>query len=261
MPKNCAKRSCLTLQSLKKIACKLNKDERYNKKKINIKKYNRVNKEKLVKLIQKKINCDANLDFCILKKEDEFYNELFDVLKPKGPINKNEWLSSINITDVMTQYEKKHKDFNFLGPYPIDFLQLFNELSSLNVKKLCKNKKKIGIIWNTDVSSGPGIHWISLFLNMNDRTICFFDSVGTSPPLPIINLIKEIINQSIKMGCPLKLVINKKQYQKDNSSCGVWALWHIVSRLKGKSCNYIYNGKNFNDKLMYKKRKEYFRKN
>ena len=33
----------------------------------------------------------------------------------------NEWLTSIDILNVMKQYEDKYDDFEFLGPSPIDF--------------------------------------------------------------------------------------------------------------------------------------------
>ena len=59
------------------------------------------------------------------------------------------WLNSLDIENVMNQYEKKHNDFEFIGPSPIDFntKKLFgecvwNELCRFNLKqtnKLTKN--------------------------------------------------------------------------------------------------------------------------
>lgn len=252
--------TCFSMNSLKKIAIKLNNDARFSTyKPINPKKYSKKSKNKFVKEIQKKLNCKKHLDFCILDKTGEFYEEIKSTMKPKGPTNKDEWLSTIDIKDVMNQYEKKYKDFNFMGPYPMDFLQIYKELANLNLKQLSKRQKKIGIVFNTDVSTGPGEHWISLFLDLKNGTICFFDSVGDKPPKPVWQLIQGIKKQSKLMGCPVKVVVNKKQFQRDNSSCGIWSIWHILSRLKGKSCDFIYSSK-ANDKLMYNKREEYFRK-
>ena len=108
--------TCFNMQSLKKIATKLNKDQRFGSyKDINVSKYNKNNKKKLVKEIQRKLNCKKHLDFCVLEKRNEFYQEIKSTMKPKGPIDKNEWLSSIDIQSVMEQYEKKYKDFNFIG--------------------------------------------------------------------------------------------------------------------------------------------------
>ena len=33
----------------------------------------------------------------------------------------NEWLSSVDITKVMKQYGSAYRDFEFLGPSPIDY--------------------------------------------------------------------------------------------------------------------------------------------
>ena len=253
-------KTCMKMNTLKKLAKHINKDNRFNN--IQIGKYNLKNKDKLIKKIKKELSCKSKIDFCVLKKEDEFYNILKDDFKPKGPIDNEEWLSSLDIIKVMEHYENKHKDFEFLGPFPIDFHFLYKDFMNLNIKKLITKHKKLGIVFNTDVSSGPGEHWISLFLDLNDKTICFFDSVGDKPPKEITKLLKQLKksckdNYNIKM----KVIINDKQFQKDNSSCGVWSLWHIITRLNGKSCNYIYNNKSKAcDNLMYKKRKEYFRK-
>jgi hypothetical protein len=254
------KYTCFNVSSLKKIANKLNKDSRFaGYKNINIKSITKNNKKKAIKEIQKKLNCKKYLDFCVIEKEQDFYDEIKTAIKPKGPINKTEWLSTLDIRAVMEQYEKKYKGFNFIGPFPIDFDAIYEELSNLNLKKLCKEDKKIGMVFNTDYSNGPGEHWISLFLDLKDRTLCFFDSVGDKPPMQVWKLIKRIEKQSKAMKCPIKIIVNKKQFQFDNASCGVWSIWHIISRLRGESCSYIYN-RTATDKLMYKKRKEYFRK-
>ena len=150
-PNSKNKYSCFNISSLKNIAKKINKDGRYNSyKNINIKKYGKGNKKKFVKEIQKKLNCNQKLDFCILKKESDFYQEISKTIKPKGPGGKYEWLSSLDILNVMEQYEKKYKEFDFLGPFPIDFADLYEEMANFNLRKMTKENKKIGIIFNTD---------------------------------------------------------------------------------------------------------------
>jgi len=257
-PNNSYKYTCFSIKSLQNIAKKLNNDDRFSTyKDINVKKYNKNNKKKFVNEIQKKLSCNGKLDFCILEKENEFYNEIKSTMKPKGPGGK-EWLSTIDIADVMKQYEKKYKDFIFFGPVPMDFLEIYKELANINIKSLCKNKKRIGIVFNTDTSQESGEHWISLFVDLKDRTICFFDSVGDRPPKPVRTLINNIVKQCKVIDKPLKVVINTKQHQFKNSECGIYSLFHIISRLRGKSCSYIYN-KVIKDEEMSKYRKKFFR--
>lgn len=60
-----------------------------------------------------------------LAKGTKMEQELLDAFAPESPeewkANPNEWLSSIDIVEVMNQYEKKYKCFEFLGPSPIDY--------------------------------------------------------------------------------------------------------------------------------------------
>lgn len=256
----------LNLKSLKNIAKELNKDERFSSKKIIIAKYNKNNKKKLINDIQKKLNSKKYINFQELKGGSVFYKEIKNIMKPKSPGDK-EWLSTIDIRNVMNKYQKIYKDFLFLGPVPIDFEKIYDEITNMNIKSLCNNKKQVGIVFNTDTSSGPGEHWLSLFLNMKDKTICFFDSVGDRPPKQIKKLINNIIVKSKNLGCPLKLIINKHQFQYDDYSCGIYSCFFLISRLEGNSCDKIFNKKmacnikkcdKINDNLMNEKRKEYF---
>lgn len=266
MAKNCSintkytNNSCMKMNTLKKLAKKMNKDKRFGQ--INIEKYGKNNKNKLLKDIKISLGCNSKLDFCVLKKEDEFYDVLYEDFKPKGPVEESEWLSSLDLINIMDHYEKKYTDFEFLGPFPIDFHFLYKDFMNLNLKKLIKGHKKLGIIFNTDISSGPGEHWISLFLDLNNKTICFFDSVGDKPPKEITKLIKELIYSAKKeYNIKLKKIINCTQYQYGNSACGVFSLWFIISRLKGETCNNLFNKslKVINDKSINNLRNKYFR--
>lgn len=248
--------TCFTTNSLKKIAKKLNSDPRYTGgKKIDT---TSKNKKKLVNDISKKLNCSSNLDFCVLKKKNTFAQEIKEAFKPTGPLKNEDWLSSLDIKKVMDQYMKKYKDFNFIGPVPIDFEFFYNELANINLKTLSKKGKRIGVIFNTDPSYRSGQHWISLFIDLQNGTVCFFDSTSSEPPKEVMKLIKKIIKNGKTNGIKLKLIINKNVHQKLSSACGVYSLYFIISRLQGKSCNYIYNNV-IHDKEMNKFRKKFFR--
>ena len=77
------------------------------------------NFEKLYNIIDEKLkNCDGD-EVCFSKKvglSDDFVKHIF---KPIGPVN-NEWLSNIDIANVMEQYEKIYKNFAFYGPCSSD---------------------------------------------------------------------------------------------------------------------------------------------
>lgn len=99
------------------------------------------------------------------------------VSPPEWKKNPHEWLSSIDINDVMKQYEKAYNSFDFIGPSPIDFDTrkmygecVWDELCNFNLKEQIKNgKTKIGIIFNTDPHNKSGQHWISMFINIKKK--------------------------------------------------------------------------------------------
>lgn len=250
--------SCFTLKQLKDMAKMVNRKYQAN---IQLSSFKASDKPKLVRDIHQALKCgNMSLDMCVAKNySSEFEKTIKKTLKPKSPKGKDEWLSNIDIYDVMEQYMHKYNDFVFLGPVPIDFSDFSNALSRINLKKL-KDKPKIGIVFNTDPSYESGEHWISMFIDLKNKTICFFDSVGTEPPKEVQKFMKKIIKQAKGLGITLKPIINKKQHQNLNNECGVYSLYFIISRLEGKSCDYI-NNKIIRDKEMNKYRKKFFRPN
>ena len=84
----------------------------------------------------------------VLKKD------LLNSFAPKSPDkwkkNPNEWLSSLDIIQVMNQYEKKYKGFKFFGAVPMDFASLKQlEIANVDYNKLYENGiRKLGIVFN-----------------------------------------------------------------------------------------------------------------
>ena len=71
--------------------------------------------------------------------------------------NPNEWLNSLDIEYVMKQYENDYKNFEFLGPSPIDFDLIKNNkcieersVIVMSSKKYNNGIHKIGMIFNLD---------------------------------------------------------------------------------------------------------------
>lgn len=252
--------SCFNLKDLKNMAKDVNRKFKSN---ININEYKAKDKAKLVQDIHRALKCgNMSLDMCVVKKyEGDFHKTIKKSLKPKRPKGKTEWLSSIDIYEIMEQYMIKHSEFIFFGPVPIDFNDFSNALARINLKKLKSKKTKIGIVFNTDPSHKSGEHWISMFIDLKNGTICFFDSVGDDPPKEVKKLMNKLIKQAKGLGINLKPVINKTPHQFGDSECGIYSLYFIISRLQGKSCDYLMNKKVIKDAEMNKYRDKYFRPN
>jgi len=259
-PENTYDGTCLNFKSLQRVATKLNNNERFGSKKIQISKYNSNTKKKLIEEIRRKLSCHSEIDLCVLKNNKLFNKSIVESFKPIRPKGKSDWLSTIDINDVMKQYERKFKDFMFMGAVPIDFYELYDEFANMNIKALSKLKKKIGFVFNTDPSTEDGEHWISLMLDLNDNTLCFFDSAGASSvPKEVQNFIKDLVKKAKKVGIELNVIINTVAHQFGDNECGVYSLYFLISRLEGKTCKEIFDHK-IHDKEMNTFRDIFFRK-
>jgi hypothetical protein len=170
--------------------------------------------------------------------------------RPKAPdawiVNPTEWLSSLDIDRVEKEYEKLFKNYVFLGCIPIDFdlksktgQCLVDVLCSTDIKSLYrKGKSQIGIIFNTDVHTGPGQHWIALFCDIRPELeqprITYFDSYSQKPEKSIRKLMKrwkeswETTNIHDK---PMSTTYNKTRHQFKDSECGIYSLYFHYSCL------------------------------
>jgi hypothetical protein len=221
-------------------------------------------------------NKSCNKESCWVKKlikDKRLEKDLLDAFAPKSPDdwkkNPNEWLSSIDILSVMSQYEKKYKCFEFLGPSPIDFDTkmiygecVWEELCHFNLENMIKNGKfKIGIIFNTDPHYKSGSHWISLFINCKKSTIFFFDSAGDPVPTEIKKLVDKIIEQGHNLNKRIDFKFDQNypvEHQYGNTECGIYSLFFIVHMLQDKISQHYLKTHILKDEYMQQFRKVYF---
>ena len=242
--KNCApcnknsnsKLSCYSDHSLNIILNNINSD-------INVNKLRKRQKWDMIqkyfhKNCNKKESCWKNQNIIKNLKNKEINNFTF---KPDFPESwkkdKYTWLNTYDILNVMKQYEKKNKDFLFLGPIPSDCPQEITcELSNLDLIKLKKNKiYKIGIIYNLDKSTGSGTHWTGIYIDNKNNEINYYDSYGSLPTNLISNFIKKISENYIKNNYKTRLLYNDKRHQYGGSECGMYSMNFILERLHGNT--------------------------
>ena len=259
-----SKRSCFSLESLKKIARELNKGLK-GRKKIKIGQ----TKDKLWDSIRKVLSNKCNNDeTCWLKHDkvkriadDEMKHHTF---KPKMPEewkkNKHAWLSTVDILKVMKQAERVYPDFKFMGPVPSDCPTSINcELSNLDPYALKKKGiNTVGIIYNLDVSTGPGSHWTAVFITIPKKQIDYFDSYGTKPQKNIKDFIKQIVMKYRENNEDPTVIYSDKRHQYGGSECGMYSMYFILKRLTGTSMYQLCKNK-ITDKKMNDLRKIFYR--
>ena len=275
--KSATDESCFSLDALRKIADKWNtthpdKAIEYTDATTGKSLWNSINNAMSAK-------CDNEV--CWLKqdflKESHLANELFKNFKPMMPkkwdVNPREWLNTIDIRDVMNQYEVKHPDFEFIGPVPMDFDSkvgfgqcVINELCNIKLASLLeKGKRKLGVIFNLDKHTQSGSHWVAMWAHFpgtesnSECKICYWDSYGMKPNPEVVVLMNRLKEQAHGLGKLVEIKVNKRRHQYKNTECGVYCIYFLTSFLEGKIFEDIV-GNIINDDKMFEKRKDFFAK-
>jgi hypothetical protein len=227
-------------------------------------------------LLKQNLSNVCNKETCWLKQNfmpEHDGKELLNSFAPQSPAdwkeNPNKWLSSMDILNVMRQYEKAYKCFEFLGPSPIDYdtiemdgVCVFEEICKLNLKdQIGSGKTKIGFSFNTDTHDKPGKHWISMFVNIKKGFIYFFDSAGNPIPARLKKLVKNITKQGLALNPPIKFVFDQNhpvEHQYGTTECGIYSLYFIVHMLEDKLTAKYLKTHIITDEYVNKFRKIYF---
>jgi len=141
------------------------------------------------------VNCKTEDCWLAEIKDNTMSTQLQNIIfapthPPEWLKNPNEWLTDLDISMVMKQYESKYKYFKFIGPSPIDFdkkvsrdklpwakqsgeyndeVCVWEELCTLSIKELLRKKiSQVGIVFNLDRYDEPGSHWVSLYISLGE---------------------------------------------------------------------------------------------
>ena len=196
-----------------------------------------------------KVNADQEMSFLqALPFSDEEKQQLAKTyLRPIQPSkwqkDPDMWLDSLDIEAVMKQYEEAFPNFDFMGPFPIDFAApdpylksqgkkecLIREICGLRMSDaLQKGTNSIGIIYNLDPHFKDGSHWVANYIDIPNHKCYYFDSYGYEPPKQIATFMKWLTTQDPSM----KLMYNARRFQHLGSECGMYSMYFIIRMLSG----------------------------
>ena len=190
--------------------------------------------------------CWLTVESIVNKLNNSEIDEFKEYFRPKMPDewkdDKNAWLSTTDIDKVLEQYEDAYHDFIYLGAHPIDAhkCSVSDEVCKINIGNILKNNKtKIGIVFNTDDSTGEGEHWVSFYVDLEGvnrdgkPSAYYFDSAADKPQKEIFKLVKKLKKQAKKEGFELDFLYNDIQHQYEESECGVYCMYFISKMLNG----------------------------
>jgi hypothetical protein len=272
--KTVSKQSCLTPKILLQI------QKEYNSKKPEAQQIKDTDYSTIWRKLSERLNCKKEkcwlhqIQNTHLRKKMEKY--LFAPEQPpEWKKNPNEWLSNIDILEVLTQYEEANPIFHFIGPTPIDFDSpikgetcVTEEMCRFSLKsEMDKGKRKIGIIFNLSKHTESGSHWVSLFIDIDHSFIYYFDSNGITAPREIKTFIRRIMNEGKQLLIVFKKKENTISHQSGNTECGMYSLFFIITmvtcEIEGRSISHgeavkFFSNKKIPDDYVESFRHKYF---
>ena len=234
-------------------------------------------------------NCDT--ESCILTHpvivdaigKNDIDNVMKHNFKPAGPaLDYTALLNNFNIDQVLDQLAIANPEFYHIQFQMIDFAEQAKyidagasnmympignprdaNLATIDMtKKYREGFKCFGVVLNTDFSSGPGKHWFSIFIDLRSdakpHTIEYFNSSGNMPMIQVSTWLADASIKLSKLGEVEVVRVTTERLQDDDYSCGIWALYYILSRLNKIPWRVFRNG-SMNDSMMYEFRKHFFR--
>ena len=239
----------------------------YNRYTTNTIKTSKMTKVQLWEVLHERFKKLCNHQLCWIEQKyipKHIYEKMKGKFKPKMPKtwfkNINEWLSTLEIEDVLNQYDTKYKKFKFLGAVPSDCPKSVTcSLSNLDFKKYLKERvTKIGIVFNLDEHHQSGSHWVALMIDLGQKCICYYDSNGMQANKNILHFIHEVADKMKKLfKKPIKYQFNKIAHQQTNSECGMFAIMFLINYLKHNNFHKVIK-LNPTDKEMTRLRKVLF---
>lgn len=187
-------------------------------------------------------------------KDNELREKIGKYLFIPRPLQPNEWssdpntwLSNLDIDQVLSEYEKSYPSFKAIKTATIDFDDIcyVEDLCKLKSKEQLEDylklgKRKIGVVFNLDRMDESGSHWVSLFIDLQDDFIFYFDSNGDRIPKEIKMFVDRIKSYCEQLDTPIHLQEYnnyKTQHQYENTECGMYSLFFIITMLSGKINN------------------------
>lgn len=261
------KRSCFTRKTLSQMKDAYNRNN--SKHQIRSKTTKNIHLE-----LSEKIS-ECNEESCWLnqipeRERNQLREKMFSPKKPyQWKSNPREWLSNIDILNVLRQYEDKHNNFKFIGPTPINYdtipkndgICVWQELCDFQLQNYIDlGKKKIGIIFNLDRHDQSGSHWVSIFIDIDEKIIYYFDSAANAIPQEIKKFIDLV---SLQSKGTIQFFTNiPHQHQEGDTECGMYSLFFIITMLEKKismkkKINF-FTKKHIKDNFVYSFRDKYF---
>lgn len=151
-----------------------------------------------------------------------------------------EWLSNLDIDHVLNYVSDKNKNYFHAGTYAKDFQSIVNgkcisdKCDLQMLPNMDDGVQYISFVLNTDVSSGPGIHWFCIFVDLLRGEVYVYDPASAKGNFENKYVDKLLNNISKKFSIDSTAIFkNRVQKQPANSGeCGIYVLYFILKMIE-----------------------------
>ena len=182
--------------------------------------------------------------------------ELESRFKAVGPRDSRAQLSNFNIDDTLRRWAATvFPDFHPCPFAMMDFDDTREEFAVTDLVDVLEGRaaadlgpalgrvrrrsRTFACVVNTDYSSGPGKHWVAVFVDCRAEgpwTVEYFNSTGRPPPRQMVAwLERSRARLAAHRGPPGAAVevVTDVSHQEGQTECGIYALFYIRHRLEG----------------------------
>lgn len=179
--------------------------------------------------------------------------ELAANFKAPGPRTGRRWLSNINIDRTLERWARVFPDFFPCGFAMMDFDRTQEPFATIALSDVLDGRIPTNIgtghtrrrnrcfatAVNTDVSTGPGEHWVAVFVDCRGPrwTVEYFNSTGNPPPRPMVGWMERTRQHlaghpRAPAGGVEAVAVTDVNHQESNTECGLYAMYYIRRRLE-----------------------------
>jgi hypothetical protein len=194
--------------------------------------------------------------------------ELETRFKAQGPRDSTELLSNLHIDDTLQKWARAFPEF-FPCPFAMmDFDRTKEKFATINLVNVLEGKEPLdlgpgfgvvrracscfGCVVNTDDSSGPGKHWVAVFVDCRPTgntswTVEYFNSAGRPPPKAMTRWMERrraqlaaYRTETDRPGDVIAIPVTDMDHQQSQTECGLYALYYIRRRLEGVPSRFFF---------------------
>lgn len=180
--------------------------------------------------------------------------ELATRFKAQGPRASTKLLNNYNIDETLRRWARLFPDFYPCPFAMMDFDRTQEPFAALDIVDVLEGRAPLdlgpgfgvvrrparcfGCVVNTDTSTGPGKHWVAVFVDCRSApwSVEYFNSAGNPPPRAMVGWMERTRARLIEHrrgGEVASVAVTDVDHQESQTECGLYALFYIRRRLEG----------------------------